>query len=77
MILLSKAPIPTDAKELKELIQKSNEMFVWKVNEKLEHIERARQQEEERMRTKRAAFAREEQADSVKYIAASLDPHQP
>lgn len=71
MILLSKAALPFEAKEMKKLIEQADEIVHWKVMNKMDDIDKTRQLQAEANRAKRAKIQGESK-DLVKQIAASI-----
>jgi GTP-binding protein EngB required for normal cell division len=76
MILLSKQPLPFDAKEFKKLIEHSQEIVHWKIINKMDDIEKARQLAAEANRAKRAKFQLESK-DMIKMIASAIKRDEP
>lgn len=70
MILMSQSTLPTDAKEMKKLLEQTNEIITWKVMQKMDDIERSRKIADDNNRAVRARLQQQVNNDPVKQIAA-------
>lgn len=78
MILLSKSTIPTDPDELQELYSDFHDTFNWKVQQKIDEVERFRRIQNEQDRIKRIRL-QSETKEGVDAIQEALrkDSHRP